>query len=112
MESSVASSSNVEAHSYPIRVPGEDFDQEGRRSTPKELRMMEGLFPLATVSDRLPFQESELLRFAKKGPFVSCFEHVQTGRGGMANGLLVNIKRLAERFQELAELANRPQRKA
>ena len=107
MESIVEGSSSIEILSSPFRMPGVDFDRDGRKSTLLELCMLEGLFPLAKVTDRLPFQESELLKFAKKGPFVSCFEPVQAGSGGKTNGLLVNITRFVERFEELASLARR-----
>lgn len=109
MESRIKAPSNLESQSDPFRVPGVDFDQEGRKSTLMELCKLEGLFPLAKVTDRLPFQESELLEFARKGPFVPCFEQVRSGRGGKIIGLLVNITQFVESFEQLA---NRPYGKA
>lgn len=106
MELMIENSSDGTTHARPFRVPGEDFDREGQKSTLMELCMLEGLFPLAKVTDRLPFQESELLKFAKQGPFVSCFEQVQTASGGKTSRLLVNITRFVEQFEELA---SRPQ---
>jgi hypothetical protein len=62
---------------------------------------MEGLFPLSKVADRLPFQMHELYRWAKKGPFASCFEHVRSENGGKAIRIRVNLAQFSERFQDL-----------
>ena len=109
MESRIKAPSNLESQSDPFRVPGVDFDQEGQKSTLMELCALEGLFPLAKVTDRLPFQESDLLKFARKGPFVPCFEKVRSDRDGRVMDLLVNITRFVESVEQFA---NRPYGKA
>jgi|GEM_PF-2480198 hypothetical protein len=109
MESIIEVPSSFESQSCLFRRPGVDFDQEGRKSTLMELCQMEGLFPLAKVTDRLPFQESELLKFARKGPFVPCFEKVRSDRDGRVMDLLVNITRFVESVEQFA---NRPYGKA
>ena len=103
MDSRLKGISAAEVSHLPVLVSGVHFDQEGRQTPLKELLQMEGVFPLSQVAGRLPFQMSELYRWARKGPFASCFEHVRSENGGKAVRIRVNLAQFSERFAELIQ---------
>ena len=103
MNSGLNGKPSAETSHLPVLVPGVDFDQQGRQTPLKELLQMEGIFPLSQVAGRLPFQMSELYRWARKGPFASCFEHVRSENGGKAVRIRVNLAQFSERFAELIQ---------
>jgi hypothetical protein len=81
-----------------------DFDQGGHRSTLGEMIQMDGYFPIDEIEDRLPFRARTLRKWARKGPFTSCFMRVHIGPCGNSV-LLVHLNLFAARFEELAEKA-------
>lgn len=87
------------------REPGVDFDLDGTKSALGELINLGGLFPLARIADRLPFSESTLRRWARKGPFADCFVLKRSQSGEKPDVLLVHLDFLEERFQSLARQA-------
>jgi hypothetical protein len=89
---------------YPLHTQGVDFDQDGQLSSLQLLIEMEGFFPVDVIVDRLPFRVRTLRKWAKRGPFTSCFERIHTGPCGNSV-LLVHLNHFAARFDELAELS-------
>lgn len=87
-----------------LNQPGLGFDQSGHRSTLGEMIQMDGFFPVDEIIDRLPFRARTMRKWAKKGPFTSCFRRVHIGPCGNSV-LLVHLNLLSARFEELAEQA-------
>ena len=85
------------------RQSGQDFDLEGRKSTLKELLQIGGFFPLGKVEDRLPFSASTLRRWAKLEAFDSCLLQVKSMSQGRTLVTLIDLNRLDECLQILAE---------
>jgi hypothetical protein len=79
------------------RLPGVDFDLDGRESTLKELLGIGGFFPLATIKDRLPFSEQTIRRWAetKRDALSESIVPVR-GRMGKCILILVHLNRLDE----------------
>lgn len=98
-EQTIPSSDSLNAS---VRIVGQDFDQEGRRTTLGELIALGGYFPLAKVVDRLPFPSSTLHKWAKDSPFAPAFIDVWTREGGRKR-ILVDIKRMSEIFDALVQ---------
>ena len=88
--------------------PGHEFDQGGRRTTLQEMIDLGGFFPLAYVADRSPFPMSTLRTWAKKGPYISCFEVVRKELGGRTTLVLVDLQRLARTIDAQAQVLNPP----
>lgn len=101
----------MEMHAGPVsekvsvRKPGVDFDRKGSRSTLTEMLQLGGLFPLARIADRLPFSESTLRQWARKGPFTDCFVLRQAGSNAESAPVLIHLDLMDRRFQALAHEA-------
>ena len=87
------------------RQVGQEFDQNGHRSTLGEMIQMDGFFSLDEIVDRLPFRPRTFRKWAKKGPFTSCFKRVHAEAGWNSSLLLIHLSLFSSRFEELAELA-------
>jgi hypothetical protein len=66
---------------------------------------MDGFFLLDEIVDRLPFRPRTFRKWAKKGPFTSCFKRVHTEASRNGGLLLIHLSLFSSRFEELAELA-------
>lgn len=88
------------------RKQGVDFDVDGRKSTLQELLQLGGFFPIAKISDRLPFALSTLRAWARKGPFTDCFVQSHAVTGCEPTATLINLDRFDGRFQALAQQAS------
>lgn len=87
-----------------LHHPGRTYDLNGSRTPFAEMILMEGLFPVEDIVDRLPFRLRTLRNWARKGPFSTCFQRVHLGPCGNSV-LLLNLNRLATLFDGFAELS-------
>lgn len=79
------------------RLPGVDFDLNGKESTLKELLHMGGFFPLVAIKNRLPFSEKTIRRWAgiRGDALAECVVPVM-GRRGKCVLTLIHLDRLEE----------------
>jgi len=97
MASAIESNQPSIASSNHWRLPGVDFDLDGRESTLKELLRMGGFFPLVAIKDRLPFSEKTIRRWAETRPdaLSACVVPIM-GKRGKRILTLVHLGRLEE----------------
>jgi hypothetical protein len=65
---------------------------------------MGGFFPIDEVIHLLPFRIRTLRKWARRGPFASCFNRTHVGPCGNSV-LFINVSQLSSRFEELAALS-------
>lgn len=87
------------------RRPGVDFDLPGEpKATLKDLLVLGGLFPLASIEDRLGPSRASLTRWSREGDSTElgrCFLPIRERAGAKALVILIDLQRLSEVLDHL-----------